>query len=142
MLSVTLEQVLSWGPCYSDKKVAMLFAGRDSLTARDILTLDIPVEDRLWAVLREDMISAPVLHEFACWCAEQALALIPNPDPRSVVAIATKRAWLHGEATGEQLLAAGDAARDAAWDAAGDAAWAAGARDAQVEYLMKVVCNG
>ena len=33
-----------------------------------------------------------VLHEFACLCAEDALALIPNPDPRSVNAIAVKRA--------------------------------------------------
>jgi hypothetical protein len=66
--------------------------------------------------------AAPVLHEFACWCAEQALALIDNPDPRSVAAIEAKRKWLHGEITDDDLAAAGDAAGDAAWDAAGDAA--------------------
>ena len=58
-----------------------------------------------------------VLHEFACLCAEDAIALIQDPDPRSVNAIAVKRAWLRGQATDNEL----DAARDAAWAAAWDA---------------------
>ena len=62
-----------------------------------------------------------ILHEFACRCAEDALALSPNPDPRSVNAIAVKRAWMRGEATDNELAAA----RAAAWDAAWDAAWTA-----------------
>lgn len=73
-----------------------------------------------------------VLHEFACWCAEQALALVGETDPRSVEAIATKRRWLRGEATDDELAAAQDAAwaawdaaRGVAWDAARAAAWAA-----------------
>lgn len=80
-----------------------------------------------------------VLHEFACRCAEQALALVEETDPRSVEAIATKRRWLQGEATDEELAAARaaawaawaawDAARGVAWGAARAAAWAA-ARDA------------
>jgi hypothetical protein len=67
-----------------------------------------------------------VLHEMACLCAEQALALIPNPDPRSMAAIKAKRAWLRGEITDLELAGAWDsawAARAAAWDAARDAAW-------------------
>ena len=67
--------------------------------------------------------AAMVLHEFACLCAEDALALIPNPDPRSVNAIAVKRAWLRGQATDDELAAARDAAWDAARDAARAAAW-------------------
>ena len=47
-----------------------------------------------------------ILHEFSCWCAEQALALIDNPDPRSVAAIAAKRAWLRGEIDDNELAAA------------------------------------
>lgn len=62
-----------------------------------------------------------VLHEFACRCAEQALSLIPNPDPRSMAAIAAKRAWIKGEISNEQLDAAGAAAWAAARDAARDA---------------------
>jgi len=63
-----------------------------------------------------------ILHEFACSCAEDALALVAQPDPRSVAAIEAKRKWLMGEITDEEL----DAAEDAAWAAVRDAAtWAA-----------------
>ena len=82
-----------------------------------------------------------LLHEFACRCAEDALALVAQPDARSVEAIAAKRKWLKGEITDEELDAASAAAWDAsdvalaaaagaaAWDAASAAASAA-ARDA------------
>jgi len=86
-----------------------------------------------------------VLHEFACWCATNALdaaeARGEKVDPRSRKAVAVKLAWLNGKATDAELAAAWaaawDATKDAAWDAACDAkgaaaraaAWAA-ARDA------------
>jgi len=66
-----------------------------------------------------------LLHEFACRCAEDALALVGDPDPRSINAIRIKRLWLQGKASGNELVAAWAAARDTAWAAA----WAA-ARDA------------
>jgi hypothetical protein len=76
-----------------------------------------------------------ILHEFACTCAEDALALVERPDERSVEAIAAKRRWLDGEITDGELDSASDAAwaaRDAAWDAAlaAQAASRAAARDA------------
>ena len=80
--------------------------------------------------MREEFIPEPILHEFDCVCAEYALSLIENPDPRSVNAIKVKRAWMRGEATDEEL----NTARTAAW-AAGDAAWDA-TREAQVAYLI------
>ena len=55
-----------------------------------------------------------ILHEFACSCAEDALALVSEPDARSVAAIAAKRRWLAGEITDEELAAA----QAAAWAAA------------------------
>ena len=76
--------------------------------------------------------ASTVLHEFACRCAEDVLALVDNPDPRSLAAIEAKRRWLRGEATDSELAAAqaaawaaGAAAWAAAWDAARAAAWAA-----------------
>ena len=50
-----------------------------------------------------------VLHEFACRCAEDALALTTNPDPRSVAAITAKRRWLRGQISEEELAASWDA---------------------------------
>lgn len=123
MKTITYEQFLKFDPCYLDdprKKALMdsIAARRERWSALDILELsEIPAEDRLWAVLREALIDAPLLHEFACRCAEQALRRVENPDPRSVRAIEVKRLRLRGEATDEELVAARDAAR-AAWYAA------------------------
>ena len=64
-----------------------------------------------------------VLHEFAVWCARRALKRAKVTDPRSWAAPDCKLRWLRGEATDEDLAAAGDAAWAAAWAAAGDAAW-------------------
>lgn len=54
-----------------------------------------------------------ILHEFALWCAEKTLSLIPNPDPRSLKALEVKRLWLDGKATDKEL----QNARAAAWGA-------------------------
>jgi hypothetical protein len=58
------------------------------------------------------------LHEFACLLAEQTLvraaAAGHKTDPRSLAAVAAKRAWLRQEISDEAL----DEAREAAWAAA------------------------
>ena len=172
MNTVTYEEFLEFKPCWLDEEGGAerikayfdRFGGR--MSALDILNLDdVSTEDKLWSVLREEFIPAPILHEFACVCAEYALSLIENPDPRSIKAIEVKRAWMRSEATDGELAAArwaaSDAARaadryaaraaaraadrDAARYAARAAAWAAwdaaraakqDARDAQVAYLI------
>ncbi len=127
MQTVTYEEFLDFGPCWLEyeggaeriKAYFDRFGGR--MSALDILNLDdVSAEDKLWSVLREEFIPAPILHEFACVCAEYAISLLDNPDPRSIKAVEVKRAWLRGEATDEELAAA----RNAAWDAS-DAARAA-----------------
>ena len=137
MKSITYEEFLEFGPCYLDdpKEKALMDSiaqRQDRWTALDILELkEIPDEDKLWAVLREELIEPEKLHEFACVCAEWALSRIEHPDPRSVAAIKAKRAWMKGEISDSELAAARDAAWDAAWaaaraaasDAASDAAW-------------------
>ena len=142
MKTITYEQFLEFDPCYlydPEKKALMesIAQRREHWSAMDILELEnIPAADRLWAVLREELIDAPILHEFACRCAERALSRVENPDPRSLRAIEIKRAWLRGKATDEELAAAWAAAlaaRHATWaaaeaaalDSAEAAAWAA-----------------
>ena len=75
-----------------------------------------------------------VLHEFACRCAEDALALVASPDSRSRAAIAAKRAWLRGEINADELADARGgaecASRDPGWYAAKDAAGSAAGFDA------------
>lgn len=131
MKTVTVKQFKSFGSCWIEtckgrerfSKVASL---HDEWTAYDVLALEeVSARDKLWLVLRKEFIDVPVLHEYACRCAEYALSLIDNPDPRSIAAIEAKRKWLSGEIDNSAL----DAARDAAWDAAWDAV-RAGARSA------------
>lgn len=133
MKTLTIDQIIELKPCYTNDKVKELLKDKNDWSALDILTLDIPLKDKLWAILREDFIDAQLLHEFACRCAENALVLVNKPDPRSITAIAAKRAWVRGEITTEELKAARTAAWEvrteawevrAAWEAA-TAAWAA-----------------
>ena len=141
MKAVTVEQFKKFGPCWlgtanGREKFARIASIRDEWTALDVLNLpDVSAQDKLWSVLREEFIDAPILHEFACRCAEYALSFVENPDPRSIAAIEAKRKWLRGEITDAELDAARGEARDAAHDvtmyaariaarvAAQDAAW-------------------
>ena len=141
---VTFDDFLSFDPCWMDdeqcRRRLRYYARKlgGSANALEILALRrIPAEHRLWAVLREEFIPAPMLHACACRCAEDALSRIDNPDPRSINAIVVKRRWIAGEATDEELAAA----EDAAWVArtsAQDAVEAA-ARNAQVDMLTQML---
>ena len=134
MKTVTPEQFKEFGPCWLEtaagrKRYARVAAMRDEWSALDVLALDgVSNEDKLWAVLREEFIDAPVLHEYACRCAEYALTFVREPDSRSIAAIEAKRKWLRGEISNDDLTAAWSAAWAAARDAAryaARAAWAA-----------------
>lgn len=128
MNTCTVDDVMSWHPCkeYTRERIEALWAGRPELTVLDILDLDIPAEDKLWATLHSELIPEQDLHELACRFAEDVLPIYEREYPddhRPRRAIETKRKWLKGEATDEEL----ESARLEAW-AAVWAARAAGAR--------------
>ena len=133
MKTVTLEQFLTFGPCWLEEeggreRLERIASRKKEWTALDVLRLpdkEVSPADKLWAVLREEFIDAPTLHEFACICAERALTLAGVTDERCWNAIKAKRAWLRGEISDDELDATWAAARAAAWAAARDAAWAA-----------------
>jgi hypothetical protein len=149
--TATIDDVLSWNPCsgYERKQLEKLGGKKQSMNALEILALGIPAEDRLWCVLRGELIPAQILHEFACRVATNALNTERRagrePDQRSWDAIKAKRQWINGEISSKKLAAARDAAwavavctaRDAAWDeawaAAGSAARAAAGSTARDE---------
>ena len=141
---VTLDKFLSFEPCWQNSEKGrrrLRYYARKlggSADALEILALRrIPAEHRLWAVLREEFIPAPMLHACACRCAEDALSRIDNPDPRSINAIVVKRRWIAGEATDAELATA-EAAAWVARTVAQDAAEAA-ARNAQVDMLTQML---
>jgi len=127
---ITTEQIMSWYPCdrYNEGIVSDLIgAGK---TPIEIAELGIPAEDRLWVLLRQDIIPEIQLHSLACDFAQEVAHL--NPDPRVQAAIDAKRKWIAGQISDKELAAAetaaraaGEAARAAAWSAAWSAAEAA-----------------
>ena len=140
MKTITYEDFVSFKPCwliYEEERnehaeqLARYRAMRDEWSAIDILRLDeVDAEDRMWLVLRDELIDAPIMHEFACRCAERALSRIDKPDERSVAAIEAKRKWMRGEISDDEMTAARDAATAAAWTAE---------REWQVAELMRML---
>ena len=128
---LTLPIIRSWKPCYDPAKFA---PEKWQGNIIDILRCDkIPADDRLWCALQPGVgIDEKTLRLFACWCASNAIKLLPEKerDPRSLNAISVAERFANGEATLEAL----SAAREAAWDAA----WAA-ARAAQIEHLITMI---
>lgn len=167
MNTITINDIRGFGPCYDPSRyLPENWQG----TALDILAVqECPAVDRLWVVLREECVSSSTLRLFAVWCARQALALVTDPDPRSVAACDTAERFANSEATAEELAAAWAAAWAAAQElaaaraaagatagataeelgAAWDAAWAAAedagaatravALDAQIEHLREML---
>lgn len=168
MKKLTIETIRSWKPCYDPTE----YLPEDwSGTALDLLdNKAIPFEDRLWCVLRTELLSEKLLRLFAVWCARSVQHLME--DKRSIKAIDVAEAFANGRATEEELraaraaawgayYAAQDAARAAAVEAASaddsaaaraaayDAAYAAArvaameaARDAQEIKLREMIIEG
>ena len=134
-LTMTMQDFINANAFYSRSRRRMkkLFAGREALNALDVLELDIPNNEKLWAVLREELIPARTLHMLAVEFARAALVREREagrePDDRSWRALDVKLAWLDGRASSKELEAAKAAADAAATDAAKAAArataWAA-----------------
>jgi hypothetical protein len=140
----TIDDIRKLNPCYDPAR----YLPEDWIgTALDVLRVTAcPVEDRFWVVFHEGWIDDRALRLFAVWCARQAMALIGNPDPRSITACDVAERFANGEATSEELaaarVAAGEAAWVAAWVAAGEAAREA-AREAawvaQINHLIEML---
>ena len=117
---ITVEKIMAWGPRrnYTEDVVRKLFGRRNAVTAIDVLRSKIPQADRLWVVLREELLGLRQLRLFACKCADRSLKCETKagrePDARSVAAVVMARRFAMGKATVEEL----SAAESAAWSAA------------------------
>jgi len=109
---MTIQDIRDIAPCYDPGK----YLPEDwEGSVVDILNIaGCPANDRLWVVLREEFIDAKTLRLFAVWCFHEALKLVDKPDPRSIGACDVAERYANGEATADEMAAAGDAARVAA----------------------------
>jgi hypothetical protein len=85
--SFTVEEVMEFGPCMSRAEVEALFAGRDKMTARDALSLNIPPQDIIWTFTRPGVLPVTLLRRWLADVVERALLREreagQEPDPRS-----------------------------------------------------------
>lgn len=141
---INIELIKSLNPCECGYKNLIKHYPDFSGSEIDFLNLEnIPHEDKLWIILRENFIPENDLHELACVFAERVLPIFERELPKDLrprKAIEAKRKWIKKEITSVELAAAGSAvgsaARDAVWSAVGPAA-----RDAeerfQLDHLIK-----
>jgi hypothetical protein len=129
---VTAKQIYSFVECdrYDLARIKELFGKRRKVDALDILRCEeVNVEDRLWVVLRPELLPKKILQLFTIKCAEHVLPIFEEAypeDARPRKAIETKKKFVEGGATEEELEAARDEAEAANWAAwATRAAWAA-----------------
>jgi len=142
--TATVDDLLSWNPCYEEAHIRALAGGRTEFTALDVLQHpDINAQDKLWVILRPHLLDDRTLRLFACNCAERALCLFEReyPDdtrPRNAIEVA--RRFADGAATSAELDSARAAARAAAWAAAWDSARAA-ELDWQVRRMIEMITD-
>ena len=55
---LTVDQVMSYGPCYKNEKVEALFAGRETITLHDVAAMNISDEDKIWLFRQENVLSS------------------------------------------------------------------------------------
>jgi hypothetical protein len=108
-MKITRKILRQWGACYTNARIATLVPAK-GLTPLEIAALDIPATDRLWVLLREEIIPARELRLLVCDWAEAACAAAGWNDQRSLEAIAVARRFACGEATEAELAAAWSAA--------------------------------
>jgi hypothetical protein len=127
-MKTTLNQLREHSPCPSGwtkllKHLGKTEADDEPLSIATIIKSN-GIDDALWC-LRAVSGHDKELRLYAVWCVRQVQHLLT--DPRSLHALDVVERYAHGQATRDELIAAGaaaqNAARDAARDAAHNAAW-------------------
>ena len=135
MKKVTLKEALNSGACYTDTQIKALFGKRKTLTVKQIVALNIPDKDKVWALTRSHFLDTKEKAvRFAVFCAEQCIEHFEKrfpDDKRPRGAIEAAKAWLQNPTAADAAARAADAADVAVRAArAADAAYAADAADA------------
>ena len=122
MITTTLNRIREHQPCAEGWTKLLKHLGKtqadDEPLPFSIILESNGLDDALWCCRAEPQY-AQEWRLYAVWCARQVQHL--TTDPRSLAALDVAERYANGQATADDLAAAGAAAWDAAWDAA----WAA-----------------
>ena len=116
MKTWTVDEMMEEKPCakYTEKVIKNLWAGREQLSLIDILALDIPSADRMWAVWRQDTLTK-----------DQEKSLLDKIVTRAVTNHALNCKIKAVEKWAQKWLSGEDRSQEADWAAA----WAANRAD-------------
>ena len=90
MKKFTINDIRGWKPCY-DPNYYLPESWQG--TALDILNEKrIPFKDRLWVIMRTDLVSKKLMRKYAVWCARQVQHLMT--DQRSLHALDVMEAYV------------------------------------------------
>ena len=131
MKKITIPMIRSWWPCYDPTEHLPEKWKGSVINLIDIKT--IPLEDRLWVILRNDLVSEKLMRIFAVWCARQVQHLMK--DQRSLDALDFMEAYI------ENYWLIDDPEWKEGWEELRDAAWAA-AKDTQEAKLREMLIEG
>jgi hypothetical protein len=127
MKRYTVDAIMALNPCdrYPRERIVELWDGRESLSLREILALDIPAQDRVWVALQPGAIPSAgcsvVIERAVTRAIGLAMAQQPSPEWKSWA-----EKWLSGEdRTAHAAAYAAYAAEAAAYAAAAAAFYAA-----------------
>src|SRR5512137_2140094 len=129
---LTRQSARNANACYSDEQLAEVIP-EEGLTPAGVAALEIPIEDRIWALCRAVGADNRTLRLFACRCARRALGRVANPDPRSIAAVDVAERFANGLASRKELQEVRRAAYVAYAYAAAAAYAAASAADRKKE---------
>jgi len=164
MIYTTLNRVREHHPCADGWRKLLTHLNKtqadDEPLALATILQSNGLDDAIWCLRAVDG-HEKEMRLYAVWCARQVQHLMK--DPRSLAALDVAERHAHGQATDDELAAAGAAAWAAAWDAAREAAWAAAwaaasaaavaawdaawdaasaaAREAQIAEFVRVFCH-
>lgn len=137
---ITVKDLDEWEAChrgdgerYSDANLKKLIKGKTSISIIEVLNLRIPPEDKLWVVLRPEIIPEKILYKLGYifakrvvkkYCLKCGIAKV-EVWAREYLELDVDKLYKDRDAARDAARAARDAAWAAARDAVRDAAWAA-----------------
>ncbi len=108
-MKITVDMIMAMDPCdeYPESRIRELLG--PGLTPLEVLALDIPARDRIWAILNKLIFMNQTMHLIACDIEDYALSQVETPDRRDLV----KRKLIEGKEVSRE-----------AWEVALEVAWA------------------
>ena len=130
----TVDDVMSFDPCYTREQVTALFNGRETITLHDALTMDIPATDRVWFACQLTVLPEATR---AAWTDRIVTRAVTNHALHCGIPVVESWAarWLNGTDRSRAATTAAWAAATAAWAAA----WAAAATAAEAAAAVWAV---